>query len=270
MKDNPKKRQNGILNCKGKQGITLVALIITVIVLIVLGGTATSVAIDHFNTIRQKGFYTKLELAQEAVEKIRNTNENYTDKNGNKVYIKQAGSTASGYEDLIAQLGYSSSNFRYFTKEEVESILGISGVNLNLLIDFDNAIVINPEGITITENGKTTTYHMLEKRNKYTESKNTTKNQGEIDFTCSVAAYSSTSYKVTITPINRGDITKGVVEYKVETDNYWETAKDNEFLIPSLGEYYVRYTDANNNFKEKKLNITFNTDTNKFVITEEQ
>ena len=251
------------IKIKSNRGITLITLVITIVILMILSTVTITVGVSQINATKLKGFYTKLEIAQEGIEKIANTNESYTDSNNTTIYLKDLGTTPTEEQDsLITSLGYDSTNFRYFTTEEIENELGISGVDLNLLIDFKNKVVISSEGIEVAG----TKYYMLE-NTKYSVNLDETKNKGNIDFSYYVSQYGSNSYKITITPINIGDIKEGTVKYRKTGVAYWTVAKNNEIIIHNLADYDIMYIDANNNSVTKTITVTLDDDGN--VITEE-
>lgn len=247
-----------------EKGITLVALVMTIIILLILSTVSITMGTRQFNSMALKGFYTKLEIAQEGIEKIARTNENYKDENGNTVYLKDLGTLPNAEQKSIIQnLGYNSTNFKYFTAQQVQNDLGISGVELDLLIDFENRIVINPQGIEI--DGKQ--YYQLENK-KYVVTTNEDKNKGTVDFTYKAEKYGDNSYKILITPLNIGDIKQGIVKYKKEDINYWTAAENNQFIIDQLAKYEIVYEDANNNTATKILSLSLN-ESGEVVVTEE-
>ena len=136
------------------------------------------------------------------------------------------------------------------------------GVNLNLLIDFEDVKVVNPEGIEV--DGKKY-YTLIDK--KYTGAKNTDKNVANVDFTYTVENYGEEKYKIIINPVNVGDIKEGIVKYKKSDLDYWTAAKDNEIIVNQLVDYDIIYIDANNNSKQKKINLSL--DSNKKVVAKE-
>lgn len=248
---------------KSNKGITLVTLVITIVVLIILSTVIATISIEQFDDMRLESFYSKLEIAQEGIEKIAQTNEKYTETNGNIVYLKDLGTMPTEEQkQLVQNLGFTSANFRFFTAEQVENDLEITGVDLDLLIDFSNKIVVAPQGIEVDG----IKYYTLE-RKKYAVSKNENKNKGTVDFSYSASKYGSDLYKIKIVPTNVGDIKDGIVKYKKEDIDYWTPAKNNEIITNQLATYDVIYIDANNNSVQKKLLLSL--DDNKDVtITE--
>ena len=141
-------------------------------------------------------------------------------------------------------------------------ILKYHGVNLNFLIDFDDVKVVNPEGIVV--DGKKY-YTLIDK--KYTVVKNTDKNVANVDFTYTVENYGEEKYKIIVSPVNVGDIKEGIVKYKKSDLEYWTAAKDNKIIVNQLADYDIIYIDANNNSKQKKINLSL--DNNKKVVAKE-
>lgn len=244
-------------------GITLVSLVITIVVLIILSTVVTTISMEQFENMKLEGFYSKLEIAQEGIEKISATNEKYTDDNGNTVYLKDLGTTPTDEQrQLIQSLGFTSANFRFFNAEQVEKELEITGVDLDLLIDFSNKIVVAPHGVEI--NG--TNYYVLE-RKKYEVSKDENKNKGTVDFNYTASKYGSDLYKIVITPMNVGDITQGVLKYKKQIMNYWTPAENNVIIVNQLTTYDIIYIDVNNNSKQKAIKLSLD-DNNNVIATE--
>lgn len=239
-------------------GITLVALTTTIVILLILLTVTMTVGVSQLDSMKLKDFYTKLEIAQNGVEKIVETNENYTDDSGNIIYLKDLGTIPTDEQKtLIESLGFDSTNFRYFASEQVKDELEISGVELNLLIDFENKKIVNPEGIEI----KGQKYYML-KSQKYSVTANADKNISDVDFRYTVEKYGTDSYKIKVTPINIGDIKEGIVKYKKSDVNYWTVANYNEIIVKQLTSYDIIYVDANNNSKQKTITLSLDSDRN--------
>lgn len=246
-----------------QRGITLVALMITIVILLILLTVTITVGFSQIDSMKLKDFYTKLEIAQNGVEKIVETNEKYKDDSGNIICLKDLGTTPSDEQKtLIGSLGFDSTNFRYFTSEQVKDELEISGVELNLLIDFKNKKIINPEGIEI----KGQKYYML-KSQKYSVTANADKNKADknisdVDFSYTVEKYGTDLYKIKVTPVNIGDIKEGIVKYKKSDVNYWTVANYNEIIVKQLTSYDIIYVDANNNSKQKTITLSLDIDGN--------
>lgn len=241
-----------------QKGITLVTLIVTVSLLIIIVSVTINVSSNQVETTELKAFYSKMQIAQEGIEKIARTNENYKDSNGNIIYLKDLGDSLTIEQStLITSLGYSTQGFSCFSAQKIKEILGIHGVDLNLLINFEECIIISEQGVQVDG----ITYYELEDQ-KYRVKYSGTKNSGEVDFNYSVEKYSDKYYRIIIEPKNIGDISQGLVKYKETTLNYWKVADDNKIILEELGEYYIMYIDANNNSIQKKLTLDLDAEGN--------
>lgn len=264
-------------NFKSDKGITLVALIITVVVMVIIAGVAVSTGTESLDETRLKGFYTKLEIVQKRVDDIASTNETYVNDSGSTVYLKEQGTAytsltstqKSTLENIIQSegtgLGLTASNFRYFTSEQLKSILDLSEIEYDVFIDFDSRVVIAEDGITTNNQ----TYHLL-KNTTYFAEQDVNKNVGTINsLTYVVSKYGINSYKVVVTPSNTvGDLTGGILKYKKASSKYWETSVNLEMIVDELTDYNIVYEDVNNNSLAKTINISLNSDGNP-TITEE-
>lgn len=262
-----------------EKGITLVALLVTVAVMLLIVGISVNTGMESADSTRLKGFYTRLEIVQKRVDDIATTNESYIDSEGNVIYLKQAGTAyadlaadkKTALQEIVANEGEgiitNVETFRYFTKEEVKSILDLSEIEYNVFIDFNTRTVIAEQGITA--NGEN--YHIL-KNSIYYAQQNETKNEGEItSLEYNVTPYGTGKYKVVITPSNTvGDLnTSGRVEYKKTITKYWESSTNTEIVLELNVEYNVKYIDANNNSLEKTIKVILDTENENTPVVQE-
>ena len=250
---------------KEQKGITLVALVITVVVLLIIASISITSGTESLDKTRLQGFYTQLEIVQKRVDDIATTNEAYIDAEGNTVYLKEQGTAYENWggerQDSLkaiiqsegGDLNLSAENFKYFTSEQLNSILDLSEIDYNVFIDFENRVVIAENGITA--NG--VTYHML-KNSVYYAEQNTNKNVGTIEsLSYSITKYGD-NYKITVTPSNSvGDLKiEGTLKYKKTTSKYWETSTNLEMIISQLADYNIIYEDVNNNSLSKTITVS--------------
>lgn len=262
---------------KNEKGITLIALIITIVITVIITGIAISSGTESLDETRLKGFYTTLEIVQKRVDDISVTNEAYVDNSGNTIYLKEQGTAYSSLTDEkkanlnniltteCAGLGLSSSNFRYFTSEQLKNVLDLSDIDYNVFIDFNSKVVIAEDGILL--NG--TTYHVL-KNDSYFVSQDTNKNVGIIEsLTYTASSYGSNMYKIIVTPNNLvGDLTGGTLKYKKTTTKYWEDTNNLEMIVDELTSYNIIYKDNNNNNLAKTITLAVNSE-GQLTVTEE-
>lgn len=265
---------------RNNSGITLIALIITIVIMLIIAGVSINIGTDSLNSTRLNGFYMQLEIVQKRVDDIATTNESYVDTNGEIKYLKESGNVLIDKEKLnniLIEEGFSSeelseefiNNFRYFTVAELENILGIREVEYNMFINFENRIVVAEQGITL--DGRT--YHVSNDATYFVES-NTSKNVGEITSLnySEPIQYGEGKYKISITQENPiGDLDgTGTIKYKKATSKYWETTTNTEIILEFDTEYNIKYIDLNNNSIEKTIKIEYEKDTEGNIIQDDE
>ena len=261
------------------KGITLIALLVTVGVMLLLVSISVITGMESLDNTRLKGFYLQLETIQKRVDDIATTNESFVDDLGNTIYIKEQGisyanltaSQQTLLQNIIsnegAEYNLNPTNFRYFTIQDLENLLDLTQMEYNVFIDFESRTIIAENGINV--NGKR--YNIL-LSDTYFVKQDTTKNEGQItSLYYSVSVYATGKYKVVITPGNTiGDLEKiGHVEYKKTITKYWETSANNEIILELETEYNIKYIDTNNNFLEKTIKVQLDTENeNQPIVTE--
>lgn len=247
---------------KNENGITLVALIIIVGVMLIITSVSVYNGTDSVNSIKLNGFYTQLEIVQEKVDDIATTNESYI--NGtDTVYIKETGEplTLEQKNELKSRLNNTDivERFKYFTIQDIKNILDLDEIDYNLFINFEDKIVVAEDGITI----EGTTYYMLENTKFFLET-DLSKNVGTIETLIygTPIKYNNDTYKVTITPGNTiGDLdATGYIKYKKATEKYWETTTENYIVVQLDTVYNVIFTDLNKNKIEKNIIVEYKQD----------
>lgn len=263
---------------RNEKGITLVALIITVAVMLILASVAVYNGTESVNNTLLNGFYTQLKIVQERVDDISTTNESYINEDDTEIYIKEAGKNLtetqiSNLEQILLAQGlptdYISESYRYFTIQDIKDILDLDEIDYNLFINFENRIIIAEEGITIDN----TTYYTL-KDTKYFVEENSSKNEGKINSLIygTPTQYTADTYKLSIEPENTiGDLDKtGYIKYKKTTSNYWDITNDKYIIIKLETEYNIVYTDLNQNKIEKKIKIEYKKDEQGNLIQDDE
>ena len=259
-----------------ENGITLVALIITVVVMLIIAGVAIYNGTESLNSTRLRGFYTQLEIVQKRVDDIAATNEKYVDKNGQEVNIKEKGQslTQNQKDSLIRILQVEEipindiEKFKYFRVQDIIDILDLREIEYDLFINFDDRIIIAEEGITIEDK----TYYALKNTIYFVET-DISKNNievGKLKYTTPIK-YIKDSYKVTIIPDNIiGDL-KGseYVKYKNTNTKYWETSYNNEIIIQKDVEYNIKYCYSNKSI-EIIIKIDYEKDEEGNLIEDEE
>lgn len=249
---------------KKENGITLVALVITIIVLLIIASISINYGTGSLDNTRLQGFYTKMEIIQKRVDDIAVTNESYVNNDGEVLYIKHLGKNLTEEQQNFVQnilleksINVPIAEFRYFTLSDLQNILDLSEMDQNVFIHFDSRTIIAEDGITIGD----TTYYMLENNVYFSEYKgaNLPTLNGEVPFSYSIIEYGTDKYKVTVKPnYNIENYNpKGVeLKYKKSTSKYWETSTNLEMIINGPADYNIIYEDINNNSLSKTINVS--------------
>ena len=142
---------------RNEKGITLLNLVITIILIMILSSVGLYTGLKTYEDMKVEAFITKMKTVQEAVDKLCNKytiaeiNEmgiSYNDisesdpaKSVLTQFTTEEGRENLGYEDGLkswySEAGDDNTiNYRYFSTENISSILGIK--------DFDTPIFVNP------------------------------------------------------------------------------------------------------------------------------
>lgn len=240
---------------KEENGITLVALILTIVVMVILTTISIQTGTESIDSTKLQGFYTHLEVIQKRVDDIAATNESYIDKSGKTVYIKDQGADLkqdqkNSLKNILISEGLSEglndleldsfvNEFRYFTIQDLENIMDLSEIDYDVFINFENRVVIAEKGLETADK----TYYVLE-NTTYFVNHDETKNIVNIErLDYKITKYTDNTYKVIITPINiYGEISEeGYIKYKKTTTKYWETSNNLEIIVESIGAYDIIY-----------------------------
>lgn len=129
-------------------GITLVSLAITIIVMLIIAGIATSAGVDNIKNSKRTAFMTELEIIQEKVNTI------YEKRKLNSediAYYNSLGEDISKVDTSKRSIilnGRSEEGYRYFSKENL-SQLELDNIEQDVIINFDTIDVASVTGIAI-------------------------------------------------------------------------------------------------------------------------
>ena len=255
-------------NKNSQKGITIIALVITVIMLLILASVATYTGIESYDKAEQIKFVSQMKLIQAKVdEKVQEdgfTLEGYgtilTDEQ------KQTINNAVANGEILSPTEDDYSNYvRYFSKEQLSTQLSLDNIDEDIIINFKTREVISTVGF---EYGGTTYYtqYKLPKGEKLTQYE-------KPDTTLSVE-YSKIlqdlSWVIKIEEAKRieKDNTDGTelkldtLKYELGKKNsngdeytYLKQTNPNEILISEAGDYSIKVIDNAGNETEKKFTI---------------
>ena len=232
-----------------QNGVTLLALVITIVVLLILASVATYSGIDIIRTSRLNTFTAEMKIMQTEVNNLyeqwksgqiaidENTGNITKQENGTTISIGKDLTYNSTVEDqatyvLIDELGLGSSlsdlkGYKYFDYETIEN-LGIEGTEGEFLVSIKDRKVVSYEGLRYDG----IMYYTLEQlpQSLYNVEYNPT--QGEPTFDLSCENIGSGQWKIKISNIQYdGYINKWQIRYRVkaaegENENSWEITEE--------------------------------------------
>lgn len=242
-------------------GITLMALVITIIILIILASIVTYSGIQVVKSAQFTAFSTELKIMQTQVNSLYEKKKN-NEKillNNVETEIEQIGTAISSDPEVQEQAenAFNASgittedipNYKYFKTDTIKS-LNIEGVEGEFLVNIDKRSVVSYDGFEYE--GKT--YYTLEQLpdGLYNVEHNTSEQQP--DFNVDYELLENGKYKISVNNINyNGNINKWKVKYKKENEDDWKTSNSNSFIIDELGNYRVKITNNNIESNEKQI-----------------
>ena len=254
-------------NKKSQKGITIIALVLTIIILLILASVATYTGIESYDRAEQIKFVSQMQLIQTKVDEVVQKNDfaslgdalNEKQKNIVNNAVNSDGiswPTTEEFNDYV----------RYFSKEKLRTQLELDNIDEDIIINFKTREVISTVGF---EYGGTTYYtqYKLPKGEKLTqyEKPNTT-----LSFEYSKTAQDLTSI-LKIVKVERTEENGNTVQLKSDTLKYelWKKENDNyvylkqinpnETLISIAGEYKIKVIDNVGNEYEGESFVIKNT-----------
>lgn len=255
-------------NKNSQKGITIIALVITVIMLLILASVATYTGIESYDKAEQIKFVSQMKLIQTKVdEKVQEdgfTLEGYgtilTDEQ------KQTINNAVANGEILSPTEDDYSNYvRYFSKEQLSTQLSLDNIDEGIIINFKTREVISTVGF---EYGGTIYYtqYKLPKGEKLTQyvKPNTTLS---VEYS---KILQDLSWVIKIEEVKRieKDNTDGTelkldtLKYELGKKNsngdeytYLKQTNPNEILISEAGDYSIKVIDNAGNETEKKFTI---------------
>lgn len=256
-------------NKKSQKGITIIALVLTVIILLILASVATYTGIESYNKAEQIKFVSQMKLIQAKVdEKVQDEEFNPSSIGENlvaeQIQVLNNSVQNDGVSNPTEDVNFNN-YVRYFSKENLSTQLDLDNINEGIIINFKTREVISTIGFKY--GGKTYyTQYKLPKGEKLTQY---VKPNTILTFTYSKTAQDLSSI-IKITKVERKeDSSSGdSVELKLDTLKYELWKKDindnysylkqinpNEILISVAGDYKIKVIDNLGTECEQELTI---------------
>lgn len=240
-------------SCKKENGITLMSLVITIVILLILASIATYSGIEVIKSSKLTKFTTEMKIMQTQV------NELYQKMQDGDTTIEELGENISKIDNqtqvdkIFDAVGIETvderGKYRYFDKDTIEK-LNIEGVSGTFLVNIYKRSVISYEGFQYEDKY----YYTLDQLpnglyNVEYEEKNTNKPT----FDTNVEKLSEGKWRITVSNIKYdGYINKWSVKYKLEDSDDWSTSEDLSFVVNEQGNYLVKIENNKVESEEKE------------------
>ena len=242
---------------KDNKGITLVALIITIIIMLILTSVTVYTGINTYNSSKVNAFVTKMQLLQTKVDDMKN--EKTIDE------LLQLGTEVNSNDSLnfaFANNEISTNNpseYRCFTEEMVLNEFNIENIASDILINFNTREVVSVNGIEYEGKMYYTQYKLPNGQILINKDENQN-NRELLDFNTVIDGKTNNSLVLEMNGLNATirisdiQITNGTLEYKekdtenwITITNYTEKEKEYKVNISKTGIYIFRLKDNVNN-----------------------
>lgn len=216
-----------------KEGITLVALVITITILIILGSIAIYTGTSSIQSTKLTAFTAEMKIMQTKV------NELYQEyQNGDETVLTKGQDITDDMQAMTALQGAGESTstetiskYRHYTLQDIKD-LGLDGIKENeFLINIQDRSVISYKGFEY----EGTTYYTLEQLPKGLYNVEYNQESSNVDFDTSYEILDENEAVIHITNITSNSyINKWQIRYKKTNEEKWNTTEifsGNEYTI---------------------------------------
>ena len=222
-----------------EKGVTLQALIITIVLLLIvtsIGATAGTSALEYSKYSKLK---TELQLLQTKVNELNENNDSSKGQdlnNAQKEILEKEEVKSIIYKGKEDKKDEVKNGFKFFSVSEIKSDFDLSGIERSYLINVDYRYVVSCEGFKY----KNVTYYMIDQMDDgmyNVEYHNKNSNTGAFEVSSSIEG----NVGKIIVSINNYDgyINNWQVKYKLNTEEKWQISNDLEFTVDNAGTYIV-------------------------------
>lgn len=233
---------------KKQEGITLISLVITIIVLSILASIATYSGVNVIKSAKMTAFTTELKIMQTKINTFyqENPDEEYGEAITGKI-LEQATNVFTQTESGIT----SREGYRYWSKDYIKNQLQIDGIEQDFFVNVPKRSVVSFEGLEYE--GKR--YYTLEQLPNGLYNVDYEKQIAEKPtFDVNVENIGDNKWRVTVSNIQySGYIDKWQVRYQLESRNYWNTTEDLSFVVNSTGKYKIQLVNGDVLSEEKEI-----------------
>ena len=128
---------------KNENGITLMSLVITIVIMSILAVVGVNYGTSTIKAMQYQNFNYQLEQIQGRVDVI---HEKINSGDNSYQTMGESATVSSNANSVLTSLGLKSSDYRYFTPQNLEKFLDISNVEQEVAINFKTKAVVSING----------------------------------------------------------------------------------------------------------------------------
>ena len=128
---------------KNEKGITLMSLVITIVMMSILAVIGVNYGTSTIKAMQYQNFNYQLEQIQGRVDVI---HEKINSGDNSYQTMGESATLSSNANSVLTSLGLKSSDYRYFTPQDLEKYLNISNVEQEVAINFQTKDVVSING----------------------------------------------------------------------------------------------------------------------------
>lgn len=244
------------------KGVTLIALVVTILLLLILASVATYSGIGVINSSKLTAFTTEMKIMQIQVNNLydqwKNGDINKDELGKDLTYntsVQEQANTVLINELRLANTLNDLTGYRYFDQETIQG-LGIEGVEQEFFINIEKREIVSYKGLQYEGD----MYYTLNQLPNGLYNVDYNPNQAdEPTFDLSYEKIGDDKWRITISNIQYdGYIDKWYVKYQKEGNDYWSTTEDMSFVVREIGTYKIKVFNGNietsdENIKSVKL-----------------
>lgn len=150
---------------KNENGVTMVSLVVTIILMVILASVTTYSGIESYKDMKKENYIAQLKVIQEKVNLIADEYQNWEGKSSDTNINNYLGTGVEGYSGLgfskitdgettliklIEEASDSKENYYYFSTDNIKNQLGIKGFEksgMSVAVNFGSRNVIEKKGI---------------------------------------------------------------------------------------------------------------------------
>ena len=235
-------------NIANSKGVTLIALVITVIVLLILASIATYSGMDIIESSKLNTFTAEMKIMQTQVNSLYdkwqrgevdiNTLGESLDYNPENPEVSEQANKVLKDELFIDDI----SGYRYYNKETIQD-LGIEGVKQEFFINVEQREVVSYKGLKYDGDMY---YTLIQLPDGLYNVDYNPEEASKPAFNLSYERIGDNQWKITISDIQYdGYVNKWTVKYQLSGKDYENTTEDLSFVVNEAGVYNVTLENEN-------------------------